>query len=129
MKVAVIGSRNFPALQLVRLFVAALPFDAMLVSGGAFGVDKTAEMAAKDRRLSRLILEPAARPDAPRNEYVAALFERNREVCRVSDEVHGFWTGASSGTRQTLEFAHGLGRPTWWHKVDGTVTEWTGRGE
>ena len=43
MKLAVVGSRQGADLEHVRQFVSALPSDTVIVSGGAVGVDRTAE--------------------------------------------------------------------------------------
>lgn len=45
-RVAVVGSRSFPALSLVECFVAGLPPGVVVVSGGARGVDAAAAAAA-----------------------------------------------------------------------------------
>ena len=50
-RVGVVGSRSFPALGLVSLFVASLPSSCVVVSGGARGVDRVAQYAAEARGL------------------------------------------------------------------------------
>lgn len=42
---------NFPISQLVEAYVAYLPDDSIVVSGGAKGVDSSAVQAAEDRGL------------------------------------------------------------------------------
>ena len=51
MKIAIVGSRTFENLQLVRDIVAALPANSIVVSGGAPGVDTVAVRAAEARGL------------------------------------------------------------------------------
>ena len=51
MKIAIVGSRNFYPMSLVEKFIATLPDDAIVVSGGASGVDSWAEVYAKQRGL------------------------------------------------------------------------------
>ena len=51
-QVAVVGSREFPELEMVRLFVAQLPTSVVVVSGGARGVDQCAEASARARGLA-----------------------------------------------------------------------------
>jgi hypothetical protein len=50
-RVGVVGSRSFPALGLVSLFVASLPAGCVVVSGGCRGVDSVAQVAAEARGL------------------------------------------------------------------------------
>ena len=45
--VAIVGSRNFSNLKQVREYVRSLPSDTIIVSGGAKGVDSTAEIEAR----------------------------------------------------------------------------------
>ena len=45
-RIAIIGSRAFPAPELVERFVAELPVSAVVVSGAARGVDTWAKEAA-----------------------------------------------------------------------------------
>ena len=50
-RIAIIGSRDFPTAQLVEAYVASLPDDSIVVSGGAKGVDSWAVQAAENRGL------------------------------------------------------------------------------
>jgi hypothetical protein len=47
MRVGIVGSRNYNPLAAVREFVERLPYRQTIVSGGARGVDRAAEDAAK----------------------------------------------------------------------------------
>ena len=47
MKIAIVGSRDYQHLDRVRIYVESLSPDTIIVSGGARGVDKTAEITAK----------------------------------------------------------------------------------
>lgn len=58
MIVAVVGSRNFPNLMAVRRRVLLLPDDSLIVSGGARGVDATAEHAAREEGWDWISLRP-----------------------------------------------------------------------
>jgi len=47
MKVAIVGTRTYPDLEQVRKYVRDLSPDDIIVSGGAKGVDETAEGEAR----------------------------------------------------------------------------------
>jgi hypothetical protein len=111
MRIAVVGSRDFPDEAQVREYVRSLPRTAMVVSGGARGVDTFAEYAARERRLSRLIYEPEVEDGAPKAVYVDALLARNTRIVRVADLVVAFHDGESRGTRDAIEKARRLGKP------------------
>ncbi|MDX2272647.1 MAG: SLOG family protein [Cyanobacteriota bacterium] len=48
-RVAVVGSRTYWDLKAVRDFITQLPEGCTVISGGARGVDQTAEQAARAR--------------------------------------------------------------------------------
>ena len=50
-KIAIVGLRHFDRPEMVEAFVAALPADAVVISGGAQGVDAVAEEAAREHGL------------------------------------------------------------------------------
>jgi hypothetical protein len=56
--VAVVGSRDFPSLIHVRRYIANLPAGAIVVSGGARGVDRTAEEEALECGLGLISIFP-----------------------------------------------------------------------
>lgn len=56
--VAVVGSRKFPRLEEVQSLVKALPAGTIVVSGGAIGVDRTAERTADAFGLGVISLRP-----------------------------------------------------------------------
>lgn len=53
--IAIVGSREYPRLDKVVSYVQRLPPHTIVVSGGARGVDKTAEIEAKKNNLSTKI--------------------------------------------------------------------------
>jgi hypothetical protein len=108
-----VGSRDYSDLRAVWRFVATLPAGAVVVSGGARGVDQAAEAAAR------------ARPDLPAPVVHRVSDEewrlygkragpmRNR---RLVGDVHyliAFWDGASRGTRDSIEYARSVGKPVY----------------
>lgn len=116
MKIAIVGSRGFPDIDLICEFVDSLPEGTTVISGGAKGVDTIAEKAARKRGLE-VIIYPAEwdnfeLPNAriKKNKWgrefnVTAGIERNKKICEEADEVIAFWDGMSKGTHFTIEYA------------------------
>lgn len=98
--IAVVGSRIYPRLDLVREYVRGLPRDAEVVSGGAVGVDSAAEGEARARGLAVRVF----RPDWSRGP--SAGHARNAEVVAAADRVVAFWDGSSAGTRSAMRIAY-----------------------
>lgn len=119
-KVAVIGSRDFPHLDMVEYFVLRLPVDTMVVSGGARGVDTVAQKIAEEQGMAWMVI----RPDYQAYPSYSAPKMRNQEIALASDEMHAFWDGFSEGTADAIERMHKLKRPVTIHYADGvTVME------
>lgn len=146
MKVAFVGSRHFVRLDLVEARVDGLPRGATVVSGGASGVDRTAEIAARKRGLrvvsfrpARVLLWQAPSPILVVKRHVLcpieseevvlgverggfqsygqAAYARNRLIVQEADLVLAFWDGKSKGTKHSIDLAHELDKPV-------TVIEW-----
>jgi len=116
MRVAVVGSRDFPKLSWVREFVDELPDTTVVVSGGARGVDRAAEVAAAENDLRVESLQPdwsAGR---------GAGLVRNSDIVARADIVVAFWDGASRGTMDTVGKAREAGKPVW--VIDATRATW-----
>ena len=105
-KVAIVGSRDFPYPALVDRVVYLLPRDIVIVSGGASGVDSWAEATAKHWRKDTLIFKP----DWAKHGRVAG-FIRNNEIVRNCDIVIAFLHKSSKGTKHTISLAKYLGKP------------------
>lgn len=104
-KVAIVGSREFKRLDLVVDFVNSLEPDTVVVSGGARGVDRTAEEAAEKRGLTTLIFP------AEWDKYgIQAGFLRNRLLVKACDYVCAFYNGTSRGTWDTIQKARKAGK-------------------
>lgn len=104
MYVAIVGSREYPNLELVIEFVKALPENTIIVSGGARGVDRTAEVTADQRKLSKIIYKPVwHRPDGSKD--LGAGMKRNQLIVDRADVVVVFWDGVSSGSRDSINKA------------------------
>ena len=100
MKVAIIGSRTYPDLEKVREYVRKLSQDDIIISGGAKGVDETAEDEAR-----KLGMEVISIP-AEWNKYGRrAGLMRNDLIVAMADLVVAFWDGVSRGTKYTIDKA------------------------
>ena len=107
MKVAVVGSRDFPHLAAVRRFVLSLEKGTVIVSGGARGVDREAELTAYEAGLAVHILWADWKTHGRR----AGLL-RNEEIVAYADSVVAFWDGKSTGTMHTISLAKKAGKPS-----------------
>jgi predicted Rossmann fold nucleotide-binding protein DprA/Smf involved in DNA uptake len=106
MKVGIVGSREYPCLHKVSLFVYMLPVTTTIVSGGARGVDMTAVQTARTRN------QPVRVFEAEWDRYGnSAGFRRNGDIVRESDVIVAFWDGVSKGTKHTIDLARKQGKP------------------
>jgi hypothetical protein len=107
-RVAIIGSRDFPELWMVRQFVMWLPKDFVVVSGGAKGVDSRAVYTAKKRGMTY----KEWLPDYETYGSKIAPHKRNDQILDDSDVVVAFWTGnkQNSGTYSVIEKARQRGQ-------------------
>jgi len=97
MKLALVGSRGFLDLTLVEKYVAALPKDLELVSGGADGVDTKVEQAAAKRGMKVQVIVP----NYDKHGH-GAPFVRNQRIVDESEAVVVFWDGKSRGTSDVM---------------------------
>lgn len=105
MKVAIVGSRDYPNLDAVKEYIDSLPLDTIIVSGGARGVDRTAENRAKERGMKTLVFKP----DWSKGGY--AGIERNGDIVAACDVLVAFWDNKSPGTRNSINRARIVGKP------------------
>lgn len=105
MRIAIVGSREFRSLELVDAFVATLAPGDIVVTGGARGVDRRAERAAKARGLKVEIFLP----DWDGYGKQAGL-RRNALMVSVADHVVAFWDGRSRGTKFSMDLASKAGK-------------------
>lgn len=106
MRVAIVGSRNYPALEHVQRFVETLPQETVVISGGAAGVDQAAENAARGRGMAVEVNRPEY------GKYMAkqAPLIRNTEIARQCDEMVVFWDGSSRGSLDAVRKARRAGK-------------------
>lgn len=111
MKIAVVGSRNFPDMACVRFTIRhCIPAHATLVSGGAPDVDRVAmEMARLARPDLKRVVFPVFQKDWNKWGKKAAYL-RNRVIVEHSDWVIAFWDGKSPGTAITVRLAREAGK-------------------
>lgn len=105
MKVAIVGSRNYSTLERVYEYVNGLPDGTIVISGGARGVDRAAEDAARSRGLKVI----SFRPDWKKYGKSAG-FIRNKTIVDAADRVVAFWDLTSKGTRNSIERAKVAGK-------------------
>lgn len=107
-RVAFIGSRGFGDLDLVRERVRSLKPGDTVVSGGAPGVDRAAEIEAH-----RLGLETSVHrvtPEQWRKSKLAGK-DRNWLIAQDCGRMEAFWDGASNGTAHAVAAMCRYGRP------------------
>lgn len=118
MKVAIVGSRDFSDLALVREYISGLhPYD-QVVSGGARGVDLYAEQCA-----IFFGLDVVSFPADWEKHGKSAGFIRNKQIVDYADRIVAFWDGKSRGTAHTIDLARKAGKP-----VDLKVSPVAGEG-
>jgi len=101
-RVAVIGSRDYPALHAVHDYIRSLPPGTQLVSGGAArGVDQAAEEAAATYGYNITVV--AAEWQRYGRKKAGPI--RNRYIVDMVDHVAAFWDGRSPGTRDVIVYA------------------------
>jgi len=99
-RIAIVGSRGFAARWKVEDYIRSLPGTAVIVSGGADGVDTWAfEYATHRGHLVEVY-------PADWQEYgKRAGFLRNQLIVSKADRVVAFWDGVSKGTKHTIDLA------------------------
>jgi len=130
-RVAIIGSRDYPDLGEVTAYVESLPAGTVVVSGGARGVDQTAEKAARARGLTVVSYRPVKHDKVwrvVRETFVGGAWERipreatfptfrqvaffrNALIAEDCTRMVAFWDGRSRGTHNALGHARRFGRP------------------
>jgi predicted Rossmann fold nucleotide-binding protein DprA/Smf involved in DNA uptake len=105
-RVAVVGSRTYWNLKAVRDFVAQLPEGCTVISGGAKGVDQTAEQTARAKGI------PVQTYPADWHHHgKSAGIRRNHDIIQSADVIIAFWDGSSSGTPHSIHLAKSMNKP------------------
>lgn len=98
--IAITGSRTITDKKVIHNILEKLPVNAVLVLGGARGVDKIAEDWAIENEVEHVVLK------AHWNELgKAAGFIRNTLMHLCSQETVAIWDGKSVGTTHMIEMA------------------------
>jgi len=107
--VGIVGARDFSGLNLVNLAVGILPGDAVVLSGGARGVDSIAIQAAKGRGLNTIEYLPDLSGTLYRHEMTEAYYARNQKIVDASDIIIAFTDKTAGGTWDTIKRARRAG--------------------
>lgn len=105
MKLAVVGSRDFPYQWMVTEWLSGCNWLREIVSGGARGVDLWAEEWADCNGWPTMIFLPDW--DALGK---SAGFVRNQQIVEYADEVVAFQHNESKGTHHTIKLAREAGK-------------------
>lgn len=102
MIVAVVGSRSIISYSIVKRELDRLPYIIdTIVTGGAKGVDTSAERYADNNNLNKIIIKPDW------DKYgTKAGFIRNEVIISKADFVIIIWDGKSKGTRHDIQLCH-----------------------
>ena len=103
MKLAIIGSRNCPEIN-IEEHLKLIP--DTIVSGGAKGADTYAIDFARRHGLKLIVFFP----DYKKYDRQAPLI-RNKLIVEECDCLLAFWDGQSRGTKFTLDYAKEKGKP------------------
>ncbi len=112
MRLAVVGSRDYPHEDFVRLFIrrlAARGTDHVIVSGGARGTDTWVIDEAEEQGFGTHVI-PVLDEDWEREGKQAGK-TRNTFIVMEVEAVVAFWNGISRGTMDTIRKAHEAGLP------------------
>jgi hypothetical protein len=103
-----LNRRNLKVRDEVERYVRALPADAVVISGGAIGVDTWAANAARARGLVVVEIPPDYQTHGPKR----APLVRNVEIAKRCERMAAFSDGNSTGTGHALGCAARLDKPT-----------------
>ena len=110
-RIAVIGSRGFtcyPAAEKILLRLLNHFERPVLVSGGARGADKMAEIYAEKHNIPIHIFP------AEWGKYgKSAGYKRNHTIWENADMGIAFWDGMSKGTAHSFDLAKRMGKTLW----------------
>jgi len=100
MNIGVVGTRTFTDYDLLKTELDKIKNIDLIVSGGAKGADKLAELYAMEHDISIKIF------NAEWGKYGRSAGPiRNRKIIESSDYVIAFWDGKSRGTLSSINLA------------------------
>ena len=103
--IAVVGSRDFPDLELVGEVLRQCDH-SKLISGGAKGVDRKAEEYARQYNVEIEVIEPDWDQHGKSSGPI-----RNQEIINKAEHIIAFWNGESSGTKDSIKKALKTDKP------------------
>jgi hypothetical protein len=106
LRIAIVGSREYDDLFAVGWYVRGLPKSAVIISGGARGVDREAARVAKQVGLA--VVEHL--PDYATHGRYRAPKIRNQLIVNDCDRLVAFWDMSSGGTADSIEKAKAAGK-------------------
>lgn len=116
MKIAVVGSRSITSYEMVRKALQRSPFwhpsregqypGVTIISGGADGVDTSAERFAEEHDCNLEVIEPDWNDWS--NGHPAKV--RNTTIVEEATAVVAVWDGHSNGTRDSIDKALDRGK-------------------
>jgi len=108
MVLGIVGSRTFADRVKFDYYLSLIqaPFDG-IVSGGAAGADRLAEMFARDYKIPIQVFNPDWKKHGKE-----AGFKRNWDIVKNCDVLVAFWNGSSRGTHDSIHKAQKLKKPT-----------------
>ncbi|AGV01567.1 Rossmann-fold nucleotide-binding protein [Cannes 8 virus] len=106
--IGIVGGRDFKDKPLfakeLRKIWKSQKFSAV-VSGGAEGADRFAEMWARHKKIPLIVHRPT--DPSKKRDYIL----RNEKIAEDSSLLVAFWDGISKGTKSTISFAEKKGIP------------------
>ena len=125
-RIAIVGSRDFKTLDLIPQWLefAREKYEKehgglVVVSGGARGVDKTAENWAITNKVNRDIFMPEWNQQGKKAGAI-----RNKKIVENADVILAFWNEESPGTEITLNYAKKMNKPCIIIMEDGFWKHW-----
>lgn len=130
-RIAIVGSRAHPNLDMVRAYANALSEDTIIITGGAKGVDAAAEAVAWDRHWAGLVWVPEVHhPDTVRTFGARnsrdRLLLRNTLIALDCDRMVVFPDGSRGGCWDAAREAVRFKRPVEVRWCSGKVEAFTG---
>jgi hypothetical protein len=131
-RIAIVGSRKYPNLPLVAATVASLvkkigAKNLTIVSGGARGVDQTAEVTARALGSEPEVLNATwnviDEATGFKRYNPGAGFERNTTIVEHAEMIIAFWDCQSTGTMDTVHKAVAMGKKVTVLDTEGKLVE------
>jgi GH18 family chitinase len=104
MNIGIVGSRTFNNLSYlcneVDNIIKGIKENITIVSGGAYGADRLAEVYARKNNYDLKVFFPDWKTYGKKAGYL-----RNINIVENSDIIIAFWDGKSKGTKHSIDLA------------------------